>query len=177
MNNIPLKDAASSVSIVKKVLCFIPSMIKKYKRLKLFLKKEGRLIEHLTREVMMISLSDSKKDDFIQIRKFLNDSEYFNIPEQPGTSQEIDRLERDKYSLLIIGYDPDEDFKRQEWKNIFDVVRNKRIPVIIYTFGKQANYTLINDVAGNYSYYSYAQFPLSLTNTLFTTLATFSPDL
>jgi hypothetical protein len=137
-------------------------------------KKEERLYLNLQRPAVMINASETTDftSAFKDLKEFLTKVGLFNIPEDIGTAQRFDHSAKTNYSLIILAYDP----KLKDWSKIFRSAEARNIPVIIYTFGQHLDREIMSEIkriSSNYSHITHANNHLSLTNSLFTILATF----
>lgn len=96
----------------------------------------------------------------------LRESGFFNIPEEP-TDNYQDCHSITDHGLVIVGYTPG----MQGLKDILDVVKNKRIPLIVYTKERldDADKVLLE----SYPWYSLCNVPLRVISDAYTILSTF----
>jgi len=139
-------------------------------------KKELRLYKNLKRKIMMINTNQSdttRSEQFKQLRRHLEKVGVFTIPNEIVNNSDVDSTAKGKYSGIILAYDSE----MQGWEAIFNVARANKLFVLIYTFGEGGDKGAVNTKANDYSHWNFANNQSSITNSLFTTLATFSPDL
>jgi isopentenyl diphosphate isomerase/L-lactate dehydrogenase-like FMN-dependent dehydrogenase len=118
---------------------------------------------------MFTPSSNEFKQEFEDLKLFIEDTKIFKVPETPSSTNACDRISN--HSVVILSFEKD----RKNWKKIFEKASQKSIPIIIYTFGdNRVEDDEMKEISQNYAYYTYAQNRLSLINCLYTTLATFN---
>ncbi len=134
------------------------------------IKGNWRFYKNIRRPVIMFAPADAEfKQEFIDLRLFIEDTKTFKVPESPSATTSCDRIS--DHSVIILAFDN----QRQNWKKIFEKAAQKNVPIIIYTFGNnRVEDKEMKEISQNYAYYTYAQNRLSLINCLYTTLATFN---
>jgi hypothetical protein len=138
--------------------------------IKLFYKKERRLMKNLSRPVLFYH---SKGGDFTIEKSLLEASDFFKIDKASGsnTTHVVDSLSNTNCSLVIAGFDAND---REHFYQVFDKAKAKRLPIIVYTFGRNAALTSDDwDKLNTYSFYSIVNAPLRLLNDAFAILSTF----
>lgn len=138
-----------------------------------FIRKEWRLYKNLQREIMIITPSNaagsiSGKGMELEIEK-LEESNLFNISKKVPDYRNFNP--QDNHCLVILGYDKTMDGIDE----ILTKIKNLQIPLIVYTYGE--NVTALNPVdkikIDNYPWALFANFKLTLLNSVFNTLATY----
>ena len=119
---------------------------------------------------MMIATNKDTLSDLEEVRYYLSESELFNCNSEIGNAQRSDMIKN--HSLLILAYDRD----LNGWSNIFQAARSNKIPVIIYTnqhhLSQPEREALNEAIGGSYSFLTFANNKVSITNAIFTTLST-----
>lgn len=139
--------------------------------IKLFYKKERRLMKNLSRPVLLYHSKGG--EDFTIEKSLLEASNFFKIDKASGsnTTHVIDSLSNTNCSLVIAGFDAN---NREGFYQVFDKAKSKRLPIIVYTFGRNAALTSDDwDKLNTYSFYSIVNAPLRLLNDAFAILSTF----
>jgi Cdc6-like AAA superfamily ATPase len=98
--------------------------------------------------------------------KTLRESGFFNIPEEP-TDDYTDCNRIENHGLVIIGYTPG----MQGLKDILDAVKQKRIPLIVYT--KERLEDADKALLETYPWYSLCNVPLRVISDAYTILSIF----
>jgi hypothetical protein len=98
--------------------------------------------------------------------KTLRESGFFNIPEEP-TDDYTDCNRIGNHGLVIIGYTPG----MQGLKDILDAVKQKRIPLIVYT--KERLEDADKALLETYPWYSLCNVPLRVISDAYTILSIF----
>lgn len=118
--------------------------------------------------------SDTTRSElFKQLRRHLENVGVFAIPREVVGSSDVDNISKGKYSGIILSYDS----AMNGWDTVFDVARAHKLFILVYTFGEGGDKDAVNAKANGYSHWNFANNQTSITNSLFTTLATFSSDL
>lgn len=141
-----------------------------------FLRKEIRLFLNLRRPIFFIipkkggskvpakememEIDAIKKNGFFKVSTEVNDYQAFS-PQK-------------KYGLVVLGYDREMD----GFDEIMSKVKQIQCPLIVYTYGKNTGEIMPEHLAvlNGYPWALISNFKLTLVNSVFTTLATFSYD-
>lgn len=142
--------------------------------LKFFLRKELRLYKNLQRTIFFIAPSDGSgvihgKEMNMEIER-LKDSKFFNVSDRVSDYRNFNP--QDGHGLVVLGYDKN----MVGLDDILTKVKNLQIPLIVYTYGENA--LALNpadkEKFDSYPWALFANFKLTLMNSIFTTLATYS---
>lgn len=145
-----------------------------YSFLRHFIRKEWRLYKNLQRPIMIITPSDNKgsikgKGMELEIEK-LRENKLFNISEKMTDYRNFNP--QDDYCLVILGYDK----SMIGLDEILTKIKNLQIPLIVYTYGENNITALSADdkvKLDTYPWMLFANFSLTLMNSVFNTLATY----
>lgn len=138
-----------------------------------FFRKEWRLYKNLQRPIMIITPSNSGgliagKGMELEIEK-LKENKFFNISKKFSDYRNFDP--QDNYCLVVLGYDKG----MIGLDEILGKIKDLQIPLIVYTYGE--NTTALNSVDkekfDSYPWTLFANFRLTLINSIFNTLATY----
>lgn len=138
-----------------------------------FLQKELRLYRNLKRPIIVITPSDKQgkirgKEMEIEIEK-LKENKLFNVFN--GSTDYKNFNPKNDYCLVVLGYDKN----MIGLDEILTKINNLQIPLIVYTYGE--NVTALNPEDkvkfDNYPWTLFANFKLTLINSIFNTLATY----
>ncbi len=129
-------------------------------------KKELRFYKNSNKKsIFLIKSENNKLEDEI---KLIKGTGIFKIGETISyDSTGIDRLEKSKHSLVIIGYSKD----MKNFNSFFEKIKTKGIPLVVYSKIKLPDE--IFDKCREYSWYSTCQTPLRLISDIFTIFSTY----
>lgn len=165
-----IKHFFENLHLLEFLLGLIFSLAALFTALAFFVKKGKRIFKNMKRPVMMIYTDPATKNDFEGVKRYLKECEIFTIKDDDFVNAEcIDHL--DNHCVIVLAYHEE----MSNWGKIFNRASNKRIPIIIYTFndrGVDMKKVNSKEIANNYSFLTLANNKVSLTNTLFATLAT-----
>lgn len=135
------------------------------------IQREWRLHKGLSRPIMIVIPKEEERgnsENMKEERKLMKNSGIFNTSEDDYYASES--FEVENHSLIILGY-------CKGMKNIDQVVnaaKDKKIPLIVYTFRKYIDRDDPNkELIDNYKYSVLSITPLSLLNNIFSTLITY----
>lgn len=136
--------------------------------IKLFYKREKIINDNLKRPIKIFFPPGNTQKDMEMEYNLLSRSGLFNVEKPTGDTRDAIRL--DKHSLVILGCDR----KMGNFDAVFKKVQEKKIPILVYTFGdNQALQPEHWKALNEYPYYSVCNTPLRLTSDVFTMLSTF----
>lgn len=128
----------------------------------LICKKDFRLIQNLSRPIMVI---DSSGKDINLVIALIKDAGFFRLENSSNTAQNLDRIK--KHSMVVVGYTKSE----SEISRIIDAVRAKSIPVIFFAEQGEISDEDKKKIHG-YSYAEIANSSFRLMNLIFSILST-----
>jgi len=138
--------------------------------LKFVFKRERYLHRNLQRPIVVLDPLDGDgkqlgNTDLDDIRKMIGDNEFLTLDERTKNAKTF--LPRDNHYLVVIGYDP-------EMVGLADIVNRVKtldIPLIVYTYGNNSIREEENKkLLSSYPWTNYANYKISLLNTIFSTL-------
>lgn len=128
-------------------------------------RKQWRQHKNLKRPVKIFYAKGQSLNMQVETRT-LRDSGFFNIPEDPTDNYQDCHTISD-HGLVIVGYTPG----MQGLKDILDVVKAKRIPLIVYTKERLNEDDRL--LLESYPWYSLCNVPLRVISDAYTILSTF----
>lgn len=136
--------------------------------LRILYRKEKLILDNLKRPIKVFFPQMSNGDDMEMEYNLLSRSGLFNV-ERP-TSDVRDMVGVQNHSLIILGCNK----KMKNFDAVFDGAAQKKIPVVIYTFGNNEALTPGHwKKLKTYPYYSVCNTPLRLVSDVFTLISTF----
>lgn len=155
------------------VIWFIILAIAVFGFLRHFFRKELRLYRNLKRPIVVITPSDQQgkirgKEMDLEIEK-LRENKFFNVPDSSTDYKNFNPL--NDYCLVVMGYDKN----MVGLDEILSKIKNLQIPLIVYTYGENVTALNPNDKTklDSYPWTLFANFRLTLINSIFNTLATY----
>jgi len=128
-------------------------------------RKQWRQHKNLKRPLKIFYAKGQSLNMQVETRT-LRDSGFFNIPDDP-TDNYQDCHDISDHGLVIVGYTPG----MQGLKDILDVVKAKRIPLIVYT--KERLNDADKALLESYPWYSLCNVPLRVISDAYTILSIF----
>ena len=127
---------------------------------------------NLQRPIMLIEPHDAENQPLASMkleRQMLQDNGLLNLSERVPVIDLLDHEDGD--CMIVVGYHPD----MQGVEKILAFVSHSKLLLIIYTFGKNAQVITPEHqkLFDSYPWHQYANFKMSLLNSIFSTLATF----
>jgi hypothetical protein len=159
--------------LIYAVIGLIIFLVALFSFLKHFLRKEIRLYKNLRRPIVIITPSDEQgkirgTEMEMEIEK-LRENKLFNVSDETTDYKNFNP--QNDYCLVVLGYDK----KMVGLDEILSKVKNLQIPLIVYTYGE--NVTALNPEDktkfDSYPWVLFANFRLTLINSVFNTLATY----
>jgi hypothetical protein len=146
----------------------------------LFLKKERRLQSNLKRPILLIKPTDQEINikypnqkvpmNMEREKDLLARADLFKI-EGPITADEISTRIKD-HGLIILGYCKGMDC----FDEVLSAVKQKQIPIIIYTFGDNRLESGDLERTKEYAWHTLSNFPVRLASEAYSILTTFQYD-
>lgn len=168
-----ISNATTIIEIGKYVIGGLILILAVWKFLWHFIQKELRLYRNLKRPIIVIAPSDNQgkirgKEMEMEIEK-LRDNKLFNVYE--GTTDYRNFDPQNDYCLVVLGYDKN----MIGLDEILSKVKNLQIPLIVYTYGENVMALNPDDKSklDSYPWTLFANFRLTLINSIFNTLATY----
>jgi len=156
------------------ILTIIGSVIGVISFVFFFLKREKILYRNLKRPIMVIEPTNSKGDKIpgtsMEIEKqMLKDNGFLNVSKEVSSYQTFDP--NTNHCLVVVGYHEE----MAGLDKIISKAEQKGIPIIVYTYGANIDVIAKNDFnkLKESPWVLYANFKITLLNSIFSTLATF----
>ncbi len=136
------------------------------------LRRSWHLHQHLKRSIVLLQPINATGDlmpggDLSQVLGILKKNGFLNV--QDGVEDYRSFEPGDGHCLVVLGY-------RQGMAGIEDLlnrIKTKHVPLLVYTYGNNAVSGADKAAFDSYPYTLYANFPLTLLNSIFSTVASY----
>lgn len=136
------------------------------------LRRSWRLHQHLKRPIVLLQPINAAGDlmpggDLSQVLRLLKKDGFLNV--QDGVRDYRSFEPGEGHCLVVLGYQPG----MAGIEDLLARIKTKHVPLLVYTYGSNAVSGPDKVALDSYPYTLYANFPLTLLNSIFSTVASY----
>ena len=171
-----LIDTLSALSllewIIVVVIWLITNAIIYLSFAKWLFRRQWTFYKNLKRQIIILTpmLADGSTMTGAEMKneiQLLRDNGFLNVKAEPGDYRSFNPT--GKHCIVVIGYKSSMD----GLNDILDRIKSNHVPLIVYTYGNNAVAGSDKSLLDQYPYTLYANFPLTLLNHIFSTVASY----
>jgi hypothetical protein len=153
-------------------ICVAVNIIIFYSFARWFFRRQWRIYQNLRRRIIIIQPTDSEGQgmpgsDMRKEIQLLRESRLFNVISEPIDYHSFNPS--GKHCIVVIGYKQG----MAGIDNILNKIRTNHVPLIVYTYGPLSVPASDKRKFDEYPYTLFANFPITLLNHIFSTVASF----